>query len=84
MNPFQSTEQLYQIAHSLFDSLEPAAIEPFTSSNLVIRLVIEQPDGRAKLIWKCVSVAICSIKFGQVKKRCTKHFLVAESRSQAT
>jgi len=49
MNPFQSTEQLYQIAHSLFDSLEPAAIEPFTSSNLVIRLVIEQPDGEILL-----------------------------------
>jgi len=51
MNQFHSADHLYDTLHALFAQLQadPAAIASFTSSNLVIRMIIEEPDAEVLL-----------------------------------
>jgi len=51
MNQFHSADHLYDTLHVLFEQLQadPAAIASFTSSNLVIRMIIEEPDAEVLL-----------------------------------
>jgi putative sterol carrier protein len=51
MAVFNSPEQLYTILQSVFEQLNttPEKIEPFTRSNLVIRLNLSDPDAKVLL-----------------------------------
>lgn len=48
---FASEQQLYDVLQSVFErvSAEPEKIAPFTSSNLVIRLILTGPDAQVLL-----------------------------------
>lgn len=48
---YQSTEQLYAVLDDLFARLaaEPGLLDPFTHSNLVIRIRLTQPEGEVLL-----------------------------------
>jgi hypothetical protein len=51
MAVFSSEEQLYQVLQQVFDAVnaDPSQIEPFTRSNLVIRMSFTGPDGEVLL-----------------------------------
>ena len=48
---FASAEELYAVLQSVFERLsaEPEKLAPFTSSNLVIRLILTDPDAEVLL-----------------------------------
>ena len=51
MAVFASEEQLYTVLHTVFEklSVEPEKLAPFTSSNLVIRLHLTDPNAEVLL-----------------------------------
>jgi hypothetical protein len=51
MAVFESEEQLYDVLQSVFERLsaDPEKIAPFTHSNLVIRLLLSNPDAEVLL-----------------------------------